>query len=134
MQAKAVFIRSMKPILAALCLLMTFPIALGLGALFDQVSKKGAAGGENGTPFRVGRLTDDAALGRGPLCRQRVDWTGGKREAIDQARAVPRVVLVEGIEGLPEGVPGEEKPAEEEGKKEPAEDGEEPTAPPEEVP
>ncbi|MDD4933980.1 MAG: hypothetical protein PHO89_11035 [Methylacidiphilaceae bacterium] len=124
----------MKVILAALGLLMASPIAFGQGAPCGRLSKDTVAGEGKGKPCRARRSTDDAVFGPGAVCGQRANWIGRERGSLEHPRVVSRVVPVEGTEGLPEGMPWEEKPAEEEGKKAPAEEGEEPTAPPEEVP
>jgi hypothetical protein len=104
----------MKALLAAFSFFLAAPMVFGYRLVSDRLS--------NATVSEEGSIT--------PGCAGRIGMARGSLEAGCGARVVPAQMP----EGLPEGVPGEEKPADDESKKAPAEEGEEPPEPPEEGP
>lgn len=104
----------MNALLAAFGFLLAAPMAFGCRLLSDQPFDAAAA--------EEGSIT--------PGCARRTCMERGSREPGSGVQVVP----VQLPEGLPEGVPGEEKPSDDESKKAPAEEGEEPPEPQEEIP
>ncbi|MDD2677529.1 MAG: hypothetical protein PHP75_08735 [Methylacidiphilaceae bacterium] len=104
----------MKALLAAFGVFLAAPMVFGYRLVSDRLS--------NATVMAEGSIT--------PGCAGRIGMAQGSLEPGGGVRVVP----VQLPEGLPEGVPGEEKPADDESKKAPAEEGEEPPEPQEEGP
>ncbi|WP_202213973.1 hypothetical protein [Methylacidimicrobium sp. AP8] len=102
----------MPVLLAALGFFLSPPVVFGQGLFADR-------------PWQ----TAAAAEGMWPVP---VDRTGREGGSLGNPQAFAQAIPVQGIEGLPEGFPWEEKPAGDEEKQAPAEEGEAPTAPPEE--
>ncbi|VVM06168.1 hypothetical protein [Methylacidimicrobium tartarophylax] len=106
----------MKALLAAFSLFLAAPMVFGCRLISDGLPNAAAA--------EEGSIT--------PGCAGRTGMERGSLEPGSGAQVVP----VQMPEGLPEGMPGEEKPSDDENKKEkaPTEEGEEPPEPQEEVP